>query len=110
MTSPLDSGLFPGFAGLDITTPNVRFRGVTGGSGPPVLLLHGYPQTHAAWHAVAPAFAASHTVVVPDLPGYGASQLLNESVRNKREVAAELVTLMRRLGVATRDVVPGSDS
>ena len=44
-----------------------------GGSGPPVLLLHGFPQTHAMWHQVAPALAREHTVVAPDLRGYGDS-------------------------------------
>ena len=98
MISPLDGGLFEGFSALDVATANVRFSGVVGGSGPPLLLLHGYPETHAAWHAVAPTFAASHTVVAPDLPGYGASELLRDSVWDKREVAAELVAMMGRLG------------
>jgi haloacetate dehalogenase len=98
MTSPLKNGLFQGFRALDVATSNVRFRGVVGGSGSPLLLLHGYPETHAAWHAVAPAFAASHTVVAPDLPGYGASELLRDSAWDKREVAAELVAMMVRLG------------
>lgn len=98
MTSPLEDGLFQGFSALDVATANVRFSGVVGGSGPPLLLLHGYPETHAAWHAVAPTFAASHTVVAPDLPGYGASELLRDSVWDKREVAAELVAMMGRLG------------
>src|ERR1700724_3464049 len=98
MTSPLEDGLFRGFHALDVATGNVRFNGVAGGSGPPLLLLHGYPETHAAWHAVAPAFAASHTVIAPDLPGYGASELLRDSAWDKREVAAELLAMMRRLG------------
>ncbi|SBS76076.1 Fluoroacetate dehalogenase [uncultured Mycobacterium sp.] len=93
-----DDGLFGGFAALDIATANVHFSGVVGGSGPPLLLLHGYPQTHAAWHAVAPTFAASHTVIAPDLPGYGASRILRDSVWDKREVASELVAMMNRLG------------
>jgi haloacetate dehalogenase len=45
--SALPTALFGGFSRLDCTTPRVRFAGVTGGEGPPVLLLHGYPQTHA---------------------------------------------------------------
>jgi haloacetate dehalogenase len=98
MNSPLDNGLFPGFSPLDVLTANARFRGVIGGAGPPLLLLHGYPQTHAAWHAVAPSFAGSHTVIAPDLPGYGASEILRASVWDKREVAAELIVMMRRLG------------
>ena len=44
-----------------------------GGSGPPVLLLHGFPETHLMWHAVAPALLEEFTVVVADLPGYGQS-------------------------------------
>ncbi len=91
-------GLFPGFAALDIATRRTRLAGVTGGSGPAVLLLHGYPQTHAAWHAVAPALAGQHTVVVPDLPGYGRSVLLDPGDWDKREVAAELVSMMKTLG------------
>ena len=91
-------GLFDGFAALDVATPRVRFAGVVGGKGPPVLLLHGYPQTHAAWHEVAPALAEHHTVVVPDLPGYGRSLVTEPGAWDKREVAAELVAMMRRLG------------
>jgi haloacetate dehalogenase len=98
MGSPLDGGLFHGFNALDVATANVHFRGVVGGSGPALLLLHGYPQTHAAWHAVAPTFAAGHTVIAPDLPGYGASTLLRDSAWDKREVAAERVAMMHRLG------------
>lgn len=98
MSSLLNAGLFKGFRPLDIETPKVRFDGLVGGSGTPVLLLHGYPQTHAAWHAVAPALAERHTVVVPDLPGYGGSRTLVQSTWDKREVAAELVAMMRQLG------------
>jgi len=92
------SGLFDGFVVLDVATNRVRFAGVMGGNGSPVLLLHGYPETHAAWHAVAPLLADHHTVVVPDLPGYGRSLLTNAGTWDKREVAAELVVLMRSLG------------
>ncbi len=94
---PID-GLFEGFTALDAVTGGVRFAGVMGGRGPPVLLLHGYPQTHAAWHDVAPALAEHHTVVVPDLPGYGRSELTADGVWDKREVAAELLAMMRGLG------------
>ena len=97
-TSPIPP-LFQGFSALNAVSPRVQFSGVIGGSGTPVLLLHGYPQTHAAWHAVAPALAAHHTVVVPDLPGYGASTLLDaESAWSKRDVAGELVAMMAGLG------------
>ena len=95
---PPTPGLFEGFAALNVATPRVRFAGVLGGKGPPVLLLHGYRETHASWHSVAPALAEHYTVVVPDLPGYGRSNLADAGEWNKREVAAELVALMRHLG------------
>lgn len=90
--------LFDGFAALDLNTERVRFAGVVGGKGPAVMLLHGFPETHAAWHDVAPRLAAHYTVVVPDLPGYGRSRLKDDGNWDKREVAAELVHLMRHLG------------
>lgn len=91
-------GLFDGFAAIDVDTKRAKFAGVIGGKGPAVLLLHGYPETHAAWHEVAPLLAAHHTVVVPDLPGYGRSLVADDGAWDKREVAAELVLLMRSLG------------
>ncbi len=91
-------GLFDGFAAIDVDTRRVRFAGVVGGKGSAVLLLHGYPETHAAWHEVAPLLAEHHTIVAPDLPGYGRSLLSEAGVWDKREVAAELVLLMRSLG------------
>jgi haloacetate dehalogenase len=65
--------LFPDFSSFDVETDGVTIHGVTGGSGPPVLLLHGYPQTHAIWHRVAPELAKRFTVVATDLTGYGDS-------------------------------------
>src|SRR5204863_5579490 len=74
----------------------------SGGTGPPILLLHGFPETHACWHAIAPALARDHRVVVPDLRGYGASEAPPGGPRGegytKREMAAELVALMAELG------------
>ncbi|CAB3773968.1 hydrolase [Burkholderia sp. MSh2] len=100
---------FPGFTRLDIETDEVSFRGVVGGTGSPVLLLHGYPQTHVAWRLLAPALARSHTVVIPDLPGYGDSRTRNDRPRwTKRRVAGALVTLMDRLGYE-RFAVAGHD-
>jgi haloacetate dehalogenase len=96
--SALPTALFEGFSRLDCATPRVRFAGVTGGEGPPVLLLHGYPQTHATWHAVAPALATRHSVVITDLPGYGRSRVLDAGPWDKRAVAAELVAMMQALG------------
>lgn len=91
--------LFPGFQPFEVESGGVRFAGLTSGSGPAILLLHGYPQTHVAWRHVAPALAASHTVVVPDLPGYGASRAAQDGVRwTKRRAAAAIGALMARLG------------
>src|SRR5699024_241743 len=56
--------LFPGFSAANIETPRGRVHARVGGSGPPLLLLHGYPQTHVMWHAVAPLLANSFAVVV----------------------------------------------
>jgi haloacetate dehalogenase len=73
-----------------------------GGDGPPVLLLHGFPETHACWHRIAPGLADTHRVVAPDLRGYGASEAPAGGPRGegytKREMAAELVELMTGLG------------
>ena len=73
-----------------------------GGAGPPVLFLHGFPQTHRCWDQLAPHFLATHTVVLADLRGYGASAAppggpLGEGY-TKREMAAELVAVMAALG------------
>jgi len=75
---------------------------VHGGSGPPVLLLHGFPQTHAMWHEVAPELARDHTVVAPDLRGYGDSSRPPEGDDHGgysfRSMAADQVAVMRSLG------------
>ena len=91
-------GLFDGFDSIEVDTGRVRIAGAVGGAGSAVLLLHGFPETHAAWHKVAPLLAEHHTVVAPDLPGYGRSLLTDDGAWDKRDVAAELVLLMRRLG------------
>ena len=57
--------MFDGFAMADVQTQGATIHLVTGGSGPPLLLLHGYPQTHAMWHRVAPRLAERFTVVAP---------------------------------------------
>jgi haloacetate dehalogenase len=98
MNSSRAATLFPGFAEFNRATSRVRFSGVIAGEGPPVILLHGYPQTHATWHAVGPALTSRHTVVIPDLPGYGRSQMLGAGPWDKRAVASELVALMGLLG------------
>src|ERR1700730_15988839 len=73
-----------------------------GGSGPPVLLLHGYPQTHVCWHKVAPALAAHFTVVAADLRGYGDSSKPdggeNHANYSKRAMALDQLKVMREIG------------
>lgn len=104
LTSPIayqemEPPFFPGFRSLDIEAGSVRFAGVVGGSGPPLLLLHGYPETHIAWRKVAPTLARQHTLIIPDLPGYGASRPDATTPRwSKRRVGQALVALMRKLG------------
>ncbi len=96
------AGLFPGFRTVDLEAGGVRVHAVTGGNGPPLLLLHGYPQTLSIWHKVAPRLAARHTVVCADLRGYGDSGKPPTDARHepysKRAMAADLVGAMRELG------------
>ncbi len=73
-----------------------------GGEGPPLLLLHGNPQTHAMWHAVAPVLARTHTVICPDLRGYGGSfkpaPSADHAPYSKRSMARDMAELMTGLG------------
>jgi haloacetate dehalogenase len=98
-----------GFEYTDVEVGPTRYRPGVAGDGPPVLLLHGFPETHFCWHRVAPGLAEDHTVVVCDLKGYGESRSapggeLGEGYSN-RERAAELVELMSRLGFDRFSVV-----
>src|SRR3954467_12800332 len=82
-----------------------------GGSRPPVVLLHGFPQTHLMWRHVAADLAADHTVICPDLRGYGDSDKPREygpHTYSKRTMANDIVTLARRLG-HPRFVLAGHD-
>src|SRR3712207_2195090 len=94
--------MFKGFAldRIDVGEAVLRVR--YGGDGPPVLLLHGHPRTHATWHRVAPLLARDHTVVCPDLRGYGESSkpptTPDHEPYSKRAMARDCLALMRALG------------
>jgi len=94
--------LFPGFATENFDTGHVRLHYRIAGSGPPLLLLHGYPQTHASWHKVAGRLAETFTVVAPDLRGYGQSACPDADVDHraysKRAMAGDVARLMDSLG------------
>jgi haloacetate dehalogenase len=94
--------VFDGFTLDRIAVGDVTLRVRHGGSGPPVVLLHGHPRTHATWCEVAPRLAARHTVVCPDLRGYGQSTLPpdqpDHAQSSKRAMAADVAGLMRTLG------------
>ncbi|HEX2140664.1 MAG TPA: alpha/beta hydrolase [Candidatus Limnocylindria bacterium] len=92
-----------------ITVDGVGINTLTAGSGPPVLLLHGYPQTHLVWHHVAPELAAEYTVVLTDLRGYGDSDKPESSPDHatyaKRAMARDQHTVMSTLGFERYGVV-----
>jgi haloacetate dehalogenase len=94
--------VFDGFERVRVETGEATINAVSGGSGPPVLLLHGFPQTSAMWHQVAPALARRHTVVAADLRGYGRSSRPpsgdDHAGYSFRAMAADQVRLMRSLG------------
>jgi haloacetate dehalogenase len=93
--------LFPGFASHWIDTPGARIFARSHGAGPAVALLHGFGETHVAWHAAAPALSENFTVVAMDLRGYGWSSA-PESEKGeayaKREMARDVVAVMEELG------------
>lgn len=94
--------LFPGFETRTFTTSGAEIFARIGGSGPPLLLLHGYPQSHACWHKIAPGLAEAFTLVLPDLRGYGASSCpppdQDHHVYAKRAMAQDMVEVMAALG------------
>jgi len=103
--------LFPGFQPHWIDTSIGKMFARSGGKGPPLLLIHGYPQTHVMWHLVAPKLAEKFTLVIPDLPGYGwsaapesnltAAKTDEERLKSpyaKRNMARAMVDIMEQLG------------
>ena len=96
------TGILPGFDERIVDTGEVRIRVRTAGEGEPVLLLHGYPETLAMWHRVAPVLAERFAVVLADLRGYGASDKprcsADQSTYAKRAMAIDQVRAMEQLG------------
>ena len=99
--------LFPGFREETVVTSQTRVSAAVGGSGKPVLLLHGYPQTKAAWHRVAGRLAEGCTVVAADLPGYGDSKVVGDPADcgSKRWMGEQLHEMMTGMGHETYAVV-----
>jgi haloacetate dehalogenase len=94
--------MFEGFTPARIETAGAQIQFRSGGRGPPLLLLHGYPETHAMWHKLAPALARHFTVICPDLRGYGDSSKPpsgeDHAGYSKRAMAADQAELMSKLG------------
>jgi haloacetate dehalogenase len=93
---------FDGFTLTRVEVPGGSIRLRHGGSGPPLLLLHGNPQSHCIWHRVGPAMAQRFTVICPDLPGYGESHkppvTPDHAPYSKREMAKDIIAVMDHFG------------
>ncbi len=98
----MDLSLFPGFERGFFDASGARIHYLRAGKGEPLLLLHGYPQSLACWHRIAPALAQRHTVICADLRGYGDSSkpqgLADHSNYSKRAMAQDMAELMSGLG------------
>jgi haloacetate dehalogenase len=97
-----DGGYFPGFSTEQIATSGTTIHVLRKGTGRPLLLLHGYPETHLTWHKVAPQLAERFSVIVPDLRGYGDSGKPHGGERHEnysfRAMAQDQVDVMRHYG------------
>src|SRR5215472_16532368 len=97
-----ESSLFPSFLADHIPTTGAAIRTFRTGSGPPLLLLHGYPQTHVIWHRIACRLAERFSVVLTDLRGYGDSSKPEGGDRHQnysfRAMAQDQLEVMRQLG------------
>ena len=104
--------MLEGFATRRIDTGEASIQLAVGGAGPPLLLLHGYPETHVCWHRVAPRLARNFTVVCPDLRGYGRSTSPpprpDHAQASKRAMAGDVRNLLHKLG-HQRFAVAGHD-
>lgn len=97
----MDSDLFPGFEPKTLRGLGGSIYACVGGDGPPLVLLHGFPQTHACWHRIAPVLVQDFTVVCMDLRGYGASSAPRGdgfATYSKRQMARDVVAAMHDLG------------
>jgi len=94
--------MLAGFDSVDAAPQGVAIHAQCGGAGPPLLLLHGHPQTHLMWHRVAPALAKRFSVVAADLRGYGDSARVpadvDHAAHSKRAMALDMLGLMHSLG------------
>jgi haloacetate dehalogenase len=113
MINEVSAAFLPGFVSREVDTVNARIHVTHAGRGPPVLLLHGHPQTHLTWHKIAPRIVAEgYAVVAPDLRGYGDSAKPAGGERHvnysKRAMAQDMVDVMHTLGHA-RFAVIGHD-
>ena len=98
----MSDDLLPGFAEHWIETEVGRIFARSAGSGPPIVMLHGFPQTHVCWHRIAPALAETHHVVCLDLRGYGRSSAPpgdpQHETYSKRAMGRDVVAVMDQLG------------
>jgi haloacetate dehalogenase len=108
----MSDDLFPGFASHWLDTQAGRIFARVGGSGPPVVLLHGFPETHVCFHRIAPALARTNAVVCMDLRGYGWSSAprgdAGHETYSKRAMGADVTSVMEQLG-HVRFAVVGHD-
>src|SRR3954463_4623384 len=106
------ASVFAGFEPGELPPSRGTVHAMVGGSGPPLLLLHGYPESLVMWHATAPLLAERHTVVATDLGGYGASfrpaPAPDHAPHSKRALALDQVEAMAALGFE-RFCVAGHD-
>ena len=96
--------MFKGFEQVDVAVGSATLRARIGGAGEPLLLLHGYPQTHVMWHTIAEDLARTHQVIAPDLRGYGDSVARSDDF-SFRAMAQDQVELMQHLGHSSFHVV-----
>lgn len=95
--NPVEMALFSGFEEIDIRLSGATIHARVGGAGEPILLLHGYPQTHVMWHVIAETLAKSYRVVVADLRGYGDS-ISHDGDFSFRAMTLDQIELMKHLG------------